>query len=104
MHHPCYCYCAESSHTDVTPHHQSELRLNIGDELRLSCKCGVSRLVDGTKWEGAGNVLRIMEDGEVELELKCKQAPTDMTEGALGWFWFWFHRHVVPPSAVFVSS
>lgn len=56
-----------------------ELRLNVGDELRLKLDSASTRLY-GSEWAEKGHVLRI-DEGEVALEMRSLIAPTNITDG-----------------------
>lgn len=63
---------------------ESELRLVVGDELRLRLDAGAARLF-GRDWSDTGHVLRI-EDGEIALEIRGQITPTNITEGYIAEF------------------
>ena len=56
----------------------NELRLMVGDELKIRLNSGGARQ-HGKPWEASGHVLRLA-DGEVALELRTPTAPTDVTD------------------------
>ncbi|KAJ8599766.1 hypothetical protein CTAYLR_003412 [Chrysophaeum taylorii] len=56
----------------------SELRLLVGDELRLKLDAVGARHY-GRSWEAIGNVLRI-SDGEIALEFRTPNVPADVTD------------------------
>jgi regulator of nonsense transcripts 1 len=57
----------------------SDLRIVVGDELKLRLDAAAARL-NGGAWEGTGHVMRI-EDGEIALEMRSNQVPSNITEG-----------------------
>ena len=57
----------------------AELRLLVGDELKLKLDSDGVRKYNNRQWEATGVVLR-MADGEIYLELKTQHAPTDVTD------------------------
>lgn len=63
---------------------ESELRLVVGDELRLRLDTYAAKLY-GKEWSDTGHVLRI-EDGEISLEIRGSVAPTNITEGYIADF------------------
>lgn len=63
---------------------ESELRLVVGDELRLRLDSASARLY-GKEWSDTGHILRI-EDGEISLEIRGIVAPTTITEGYIAEF------------------
>ena len=56
----------------------NELRLAVGDELKIRLNSGGARQ-HGKPWEASGHVLRLA-DGEIALELRTSNAPTEVTE------------------------
>lgn len=58
---------------------ETELRLVTGDELKLKLDSGAQRLYGGS-WEGTGHVMWI-EDGEIALEMRSANVPTNITDG-----------------------
>lgn len=63
---------------------ESDLRVAVGDELRLRLDAAAARLY-GSEWVDSGHVLRI-EDGEISLEIKGAVAPVLITEGYIAEF------------------
>lgn len=51
----------------------------VGDELRLKLDSLSARLWGNKAWEGSGHVLRIA-DGEVALEMRSNNVPSDLVE------------------------
>jgi regulator of nonsense transcripts 1 len=58
---------------------ESELRLVVGDELRLRLDAGAARL-HGEDWMDTGHVMKI-EDGEITLEMRSNNAPLNISDG-----------------------
>lgn len=63
---------------------ESELRLVVGDELKLRLDAQAARLY-GKEWSDSGTVLRI-EDGEISLEMRGNVVPTTISEGYIAEF------------------
>lgn len=63
---------------------ETELRVVVGDELRLRLDSGSARL-HGQDWSDTGHVMRI-DEGEISLEMRSSNAPINITEGYIAEF------------------
>ncbi|KAJ1441809.1 AAA domain-containing protein [Ochromonadaceae sp. CCMP2298] len=63
---------------------ESELRLVVGDELKLRLDPASTRL-HGAPWEGTGHVMRL-EEGEISLEMRSASVPLNISEGYVAEF------------------
>ncbi len=63
---------------------EGELRLVVGDELKLKLDATAARL-NGGPWDGTGHVMRI-EEGEIALEMRFNNVPLTITEGYVAEF------------------
>jgi regulator of nonsense transcripts 1 len=62
----------------------SDLRLVVGDELKLKLDQMAARL-NKAPWEGTGHILWV-DDGDVALEMKSNMVPVAITEGYIAEF------------------
>lgn len=59
---------------------ESELRLVVGDELRLRLDPTGKRLY-GQDWESTGHIIQIENTNEIRLEMKAGNVPRDINDG-----------------------
>ena len=67
-------------HRGNASYEAAELRLLVGDELKIRLNSGGARQY-GKAWEATGHVLGLV-DGEIRLEVRSPHAPTDVSECA----------------------